>query len=104
MAGNFKNTLYIEGHFETEKYFKDFEDNIKNEFTLRSVNSVKNTQIYKDINNTNSVSICVRQNRFSERKRAITKKDDENSLSKRVLKIENLIYPKALKKFISSNL
>ena len=31
-------------------------------------------------------------------------KDNENSLSKRVLKIENLIYPKAIKKFISSNL
>ena len=79
MTGNFKNTLYIEGHFETEKYFKDCEENIKKEFTLRSVNSFKNTQIYKDINNSNSVSICVRQNRFSERKRAITKKDDENS-------------------------
>ena len=34
----------------------------------------------------------------------IFKKDDENSLSKRVLKIENLIYPKAIKKFITSNL
>ena len=32
------------------------------------------------------------------------KKDNESSLSKRVLKIENLIYPKAVKKFISSNL
>ena len=31
-------------------------------------------------------------------------KDNENSLSKRVLKIENLIYPKAIKKFIASNL
>ena len=31
-------------------------------------------------------------------------KDNENSLSKRVLKIENLIYPKAIKKFINSNL
>ena len=34
----------------------------------------------------------------------IFKKDDENSLSKRVLKIENLIYPKAIKKLITSNL
>ena len=34
----------------------------------------------------------------------VLRKDDESSLSKRVLKIENLIYPRAVKKFISSNL
>ena len=39
-----------------------------------------------------------------QKKVRILKKDDENSLSKRVLKIENLIYPKAIKKFITSNL
>ena len=39
-----------------------------------------------------------------QKKIKVLKKDDENSLSKRVLKIENLIYPKAVKKFISSNL
>ena len=39
-----------------------------------------------------------------QKKIKVLKKDDESSLSKRVLKIENLIYPKALKKFISSNL
>ena len=37
-----------------------------------------------------------------QKKIRILKKDDENSLSKRVLKIENLIYPKAIKKFIST--
>ncbi len=39
-----------------------------------------------------------------QKKVRILKKDSENSLSKRVLKIENLIYPKAVKKFIFSNL
>tara|TARA_B100001173_G_scaffold279306_1_gene262026 strand:+ start:267 stop:854 length:588 start_codon:yes stop_codon:yes gene_type:complete len=39
-----------------------------------------------------------------QKKVKILKKDDENSLSNRVLKVENLIYPKAIKKFISSNL
>ena len=39
-----------------------------------------------------------------QKKIRILKKDNESSLSKRVLKIENLIYPKAVKKFISSNL
>ncbi len=39
-----------------------------------------------------------------QKKVRILKKDNENSLSKRVLKIENLIYPRAIKKFINSNL
>ena len=39
-----------------------------------------------------------------QRKIKVLKKDNENSLSKRVLKVENLIYPKAIKKFIASNL
>ncbi len=39
-----------------------------------------------------------------QKKIKILKKLNENSLSKRVLKIENLIYPKAIKKFINSNL
>ena len=39
-----------------------------------------------------------------QKKIKVSKKDDIRSLSKRVLKIENLIYPKAVKKFISSNL
>ena len=39
-----------------------------------------------------------------QKKVRVLKKDNENSLFKRVLTIENLIYPKAIKKFISSNL
>ena len=39
-----------------------------------------------------------------QKKVRVLKKDNENSLSKRVLKIENFIYPKAIKKFINSNL
>ena len=39
-----------------------------------------------------------------QKKIKVLKKDNEKSLSKRVLKIENLIYPKAIKKFIYFNL
>ena len=37
-----------------------------------------------------------------QKKVKVLKKDDEISLSNRVLKSENLIYPKAIKKFINS--
>ena len=39
-----------------------------------------------------------------QKKVRILKKDSEISLSKKVLKIENKIYPKAIKKFVNSNL
>ena len=39
-----------------------------------------------------------------QKKVRVLKNDNENSLSKKVLKVENLIYPKAIKKFIASNL
>jgi len=39
-----------------------------------------------------------------QKKVRVLKKDNEISLSKKVLKIENLIYPKAIKKFILANL
>tara|TARA_Y100000590_G_scaffold435895_1_gene555878 strand:- start:521 stop:1108 length:588 start_codon:yes stop_codon:yes gene_type:complete len=39
-----------------------------------------------------------------QKKVKILKKDNENSLAKKVLKIENSIYPKAIKKFVEFNL
>ena len=79
-TSSFKDYLFVEGHFETEKYFINYKNDIKNEFTFKNIDSLKNNIYYKDIKNSNSVCICVRQNRFSEKKRSITKKDNESSL------------------------
>ena len=77
---NYKDKLFVEGHFETEKYFNSNINDIKNEFSFKNYKSFINNQIYQNIKNSESVSICIRQNRFSERKRAITNQDIENSL------------------------
>ncbi len=77
--GNYNDPLFVEGHFETEKYFNMFSDDIKNEFKFKNLTHFENNNILKDIKSTESVSICVRQNRFSERKRDITPDDDKNS-------------------------
>ena len=79
LSYKFNNYLYVEGHFETEKYFKDYTTDIKNEFVIKNSNTYKNTNIFKEIKGSDSVCICIRQNRFSERKRDITKIDDDNS-------------------------
>ena len=80
LNGNYNDKLFVEGHFESEKYFNSHINDIKSEFKFKNYKSFENNQLYKDIKNSESVSICIRQNRFSERKRAITSKDDENSL------------------------
>ena len=80
LSGNFRDKLFVEGHFESEKYFISHINEIKSEFRFKNYKSFENNQIFNSIKNSESVSICIRQNRFSERKRAITSKDDENSL------------------------
>ena len=67
LLGTFSNILFVEGYFQSEKYFIDYKDEILKKYGLEK--SVEN-QVNFDINtfkNTNSVSICIRQNRFTER-------------------------------------
>ena len=67
LSGTFSNTLFVEGYFQSEKYFIDCKDEILKKYSFEK--SIEN-QVNFDINtfkNTNSVSICIRQNRFTER-------------------------------------
>ncbi len=64
---NTKDTFYIDGNFESEKYFIDVRKDLLSEFSLtNNIKYLSNDYINK-IRNENVVSICVRQNRFSER-------------------------------------
>ena len=58
--------VYLEGHFESEKYFINERDKILNEFKLTNENQYKVNKYLYNFHNENIVSICVRQNRFSE--------------------------------------
>ena len=64
---NTANTFYIDGNFESEKYFVNCRKNLIQEFSLVNENKYLTNQFYKEIKNENAVSICIRQNRFSER-------------------------------------
>ena len=62
------NKVYVEGHFECEKYFEKYKDDLKNEFNILDSFKYQNNKYYNDIlSNNKIVSICVRQNRYSER-------------------------------------
>ena len=70
---NFSNTLYIEGHYESEKYFYDLKNILIEKFTLKNQHIYQKNEYFKLIeNNKNVISICVRQNRFSERRSNIS--------------------------------
>ena len=72
------NKIYVEGYFESEQYFKQYKDELKKEFKLKDSKSYKNNKYYNDIlHNDKIVSICVRQNRYSER---IGNRDDKLSI------------------------
>ena len=78
---SFSNTIYLEGYFETQKYFIDIKDEIINEFNFKDVEKYKKSPFYTQLNQENSVAICIRQNRFSE---GVSKKNCAKNLTKSV--------------------
>ena len=64
----FANNVHLEGYFETEKYFTHIKDIIIKEFKFTDKEKYIKSPYFSKINETNSVSICLRQNRFNEGK------------------------------------
>ena len=77
----FDNNLFLEGHFQSERYFKDYKDEIKREFKLKNQDTLKKNTYFNEINKLNSVSICLRQNRFIEGKGQNTSQNKQKSLN-----------------------
>ena len=76
--GNKKNTfykeintllsekIYLEGYFESEKYFFDSRPNLIQEFKIKDEFIKKNNKYIEQLSKSNSVSIHIRRNRFVE--------------------------------------
>ena len=62
----YKDILYMEGYFQSEKYFKDYKDDILKEFSFKSEIINHNLELQKKITESNSVLIHIRQHAFSE--------------------------------------
>lgn len=54
-------SVVFDGYWQTEKYFSEIEDIIRNEFILKKIFSVKNFEIANDIFRKNSISIHIRR-------------------------------------------
>ena len=66
---NYSNNLYVEGHYESERYFLKYRNNLLDEFSFKNENNFKKNMYYEMIKSSseNIVSISIRTNRFSER-------------------------------------
>lgn len=60
-AFKIKRTTYFEGFWQTELYFKDIEDTIRKEFTLKEPLSEQNQKIAEAMSRTQAVSLHVRR-------------------------------------------
>lgn len=65
---SYEKNIIIEGFFQSEKYFSEYRNDLINEFRVNNTFIDKKNRYVDLLNNTNSVSICIRQNRYSEGK------------------------------------
>ena len=65
-----KNNTYIEGYFQTEKYFNGIRDDVIDSFNLKNKASVKSAKIIDQIKNSDSVSLHVRRGDYVSNKNA----------------------------------
>ena len=70
----FSDLLFVEGYFQSDKYFIDCRDLLINEFKIKENYINSNNHLINELKKNESVSICIRQNRFSEGKNIDKKK------------------------------
>lgn len=60
---------YIEGFFQTEKYFKEIEDKLRADFQFKKEAEGENLELIEKIGATNSISLHVRRGDYVQKKR-----------------------------------
>lgn len=58
---NLGENTYLDGYWQSEKYFKDFEQQIRQDFTFNHTPSVENQKLVESIKAENSVSVHIRR-------------------------------------------
>ena len=87
------NETYLDGYFQSEKYFKDIRSNVIEAFAYRTNPSMKNSEIINKANNTNSVSLHVRRGDYIS-----------NKFANKFHGLQSLEYYKQAVKIMNSNI
>ena len=66
LTQRYRNVTFMEGYFQSEKYFINYKNNIKQEFTFKNEIKANNLELQKMILNSNSILVHVRQHAFTE--------------------------------------
>lgn len=66
---NIEPNTYIEGFFQTEKYFKDIEKELRTDFQFKNLSDTENQKLIDKISTANSVSLHIRRGDYVQKKR-----------------------------------
>ena len=77
---NFSHELFVEGHYESEKYFSKYKVDLIKEFKIKNINQNELFINPNEIKNSNSVSVALRFNRFDEKDTTNQIKRDKSEL------------------------
>lgn len=66
---NLKPSAYIEGFFQSEKYFAQIEDKLRADFQFKTLPDEQNQKVIEKINSTNSISLHIRRGDYVQKKR-----------------------------------
>ena len=101
LENKFSENLFLEGHFESEKYFEKYKNEIIDQYDFQLKDFYSQNKFYNQILNSNSVAICIRQNRFSEKLRKINSSDINKS---KEYSLEQVKYVKNAIKYIKDKI
>ena len=73
---SYKDVVFLEGYFQSEKYFINYKNNIIQEFSFKKQIKTHNLELQKMILNSNSILVHIRQHAFSETQKKQTKEEN----------------------------
>ena len=66
LKDNFSNNIYVQGNFENYEYFNNYKDELSRFFIAKKELISHNEEILKKLKSSNSISIHIRRNRYSD--------------------------------------
>jgi hypothetical protein len=99
---NLHNNIFLKGNFENENYFHSYRDDFIELFSVKPQYVKDNSALIDMLLNTNSISIHIRQNRFSDQN--IKKNSHDNILKSKRFVDDSMEYIDRSIKFFNSKI